>query len=478
MERGMGKESINSEDGCRWGLVTIAIFISLTIGTVLGATKTLLAQTPEICNNGADDDGDGLIDCFDGVDCPTGSNCHDSTDCPPGLSWTCVNGTCDPSACVTETCNDGLDNDDDGLVDCFDTVDCPTGSDCHDSAGCLPGHSWTCEGVSCTPGPYCPSGDCGNGICDTGSGENCNNCVLDCGCTSGEFCGSDNTCQPTPTCQSDSDCDDSFACTNDTCDNGECSHIGDPNYACPLSACGETQYCYTELGANASIPTDPSGCELAHPCNDGDDCTADTCGGDGQCQHTPMSTGSSCNTVCITDGTCDSDGICTGGTPTICDDGDQCTTDSCTGSCQHDPVNIDDGIACTHDSCDPVTGVSHTPDDSFCFDASVCTDEVCNPASGCVYTNNTAPCNDGDACTTGEVCSGGICDSALAVGCDDNNLCTTDSCDPATGCMHAAKNCDDGNPCTTDSCSVVTKKVKGVPTTTATCGHKKIMGCH
>ncbi|HEY3357297.1 MAG TPA: hypothetical protein VGQ83_28865 [Polyangia bacterium] len=36
--------------------------------------------------------------------------------------------------------------------------------------------------------------------------------------------------------------------------------------------------------------------------------------------------------------------------------------------------------------------------------------------------------------------------------CDDGNACTTDTCDPVAGCVHApaAGPCDDGNPCTVD----------------------------
>jgi hypothetical protein len=43
--------------------------------------------------------------------------------------------------------------------------------------------------------------------------------------------------------------------------------------------------------------------------------------------------------------------------------------------------------------------------------------------------------------------------------CDDNNVCTTDSCDAATGCAYAnnANACDDGNDCTTgDVCAIGT----------------------
>src|SRR5206468_138746 len=63
---------------------------------------------------------------------------------------------------------------------------------------------------------------------------------------------------------------------------------------------------------------------------------------------------------------------------------------------------------------------------------------------------------DGNACTTGDACSNGRCTGGPARSCDDGNVCTIDSCDPATGCVHAPNTapCDDGSACTTnDTCS-------------------------
>ncbi len=37
--------------------------------------------------------------------------------------------------------------------------------------------------------------------------------------------------------------------------------------------------------------------------------------------------------------------------------------------------------------------------------------------------------------------------------CDDNDVCTVDTCDPLTGCIYTPVSCDDGNVCTVDSCS-------------------------
>ena len=44
-----------------------------------------------------------------------------------------------------------------------------------------------------------------------------------------------------------------------------------------------------------------------------------------------------------------------------------------------------------------------------CDDFNVCTTDTCNPATGCVFSPNANSCDDGDVCTTGDVCSAGSC---------------------------------------------------------------------
>lgn len=61
---------------------------------------------PEICNDGIDNDGDGLIDCAD-PDCA-----HD-----PACVQVCVPTGVEGKG---RTCSDGIDNDCDGLIDCAD----------------------------------------------------------------------------------------------------------------------------------------------------------------------------------------------------------------------------------------------------------------------------------------------------------------------------------------------------------------------
>ena len=52
-----------------------------------------------------------------------------------------------------------------------------------------------------------------------------------------------------------------------------------------------------------------------------------------------------------------------------------------------------------------------------------------------VPSNEGGACNNGDACTA-SVCSSGACEVGPAVDCEDNDPCTNDSCDGATGCVN------------------------------------------
>jgi len=160
-----------------------------------------------------------------------------------------------------------------------------------------------------------------------------------------------------------------------------------------------------------------------------------------------------------TDNLCDSQTGCyyPASNGTLCEDGNNCTgPDVCVqGACTTGPVvDCDDGDVCTKDQCHPVFGCEHTPTNP-CDDANDCTDDSCQPAKGCVFTNNNKPCDDGSACMTGDKCQGGQCQGTVPLDCTDGNPCTTDKCNPDSGCFWPPNNstCDDGNPCTSvDQC--------------------------
>jgi hypothetical protein len=92
-----------------------------------------------------------------------------------------------------------------------------------------------------------------------------------------------------------------------------------------------------------------------------------------------------------------------------------------------------------------------------CDDGNVCTTDTCAPATGCAHAFNTAPCEDGNLCTTGDRCISGSCASGTAVVCNDNVQCTVDACQPAKGCVYTPDNtrCNDNQSCTKDSCDAV-----------------------
>ena len=103
---------------------------------------------------------------------------------------------------------------------------------------------------------------------------------------------------------------------------------------------------------------------------------------------------------------------------TVCDDGDDCTTDVCSGGagcvswvaiedagvcgCASD-AECDDGLACTVDTCHVVFGCQHQPNDGACDDGDQCTLDACEVGVGCV----AAP-TEGLLCDTG-VCNTGLC---------------------------------------------------------------------
>merc|ERR1711982_65216 len=76
-------------------------------------------------------------------------------------------------------------------------------------------------------------------------------------------------------------------------------------------------------------------------------------------------------------------------------------------SCDLSIIDCDDGNECTIDSCSPSSGCTY--DEITCDDGDRCTSEYCDPNFGCVIEND--------------------------VDCDDGNPCTIDYCDEMRGCQ-------------------------------------------
>lgn len=156
--------------------------------------------------------------------------------------------------------------------------------------------------------------------------------------------------------------------------------------------------------------------------------------------------------VCdVTSTTCTT---CTPGSLSDCLDGDPCTQDACDAvlGCLHlaADATCTDGLLCTvGDVC--FQGVCLAGGVTDCDDDEVCTTDSCDPQLGCQNVPNTGPCSDGDACTLGDACGAGACVAGSgAPNCVDANPCTNDTCLKTEGCTHidlTGTPCDDGDAC-------------------------------
>lgn len=244
-----------------------------------------------------------------------------------------------------------------------------------------------------------------------------------------------------PECDTPSDCDDDNECTREICNDGVCGSsvvlagdacgggvcsgvIGAPQCVrCIDDRAGDTQDSGCPTGAPRCDTTGTAvcvGCEKHSDCDDGNECTVDTCTADGTCSLEAQAIGTSCkgDKVCngvdgaeeclncvddeagaVADTGCpngarpfcdtkgensceaciddaegeETDSGCSGDTPK-CDDG-MCV--ACT-----DAADCGDGVSCTNDSCQ--NGVcTNSADDGNCSGGSVCQPMLCDAALDC-----------------------------------------------------------------------------------------------
>lgn len=181
-------------------------------------------------------------------------------------------------------------------------------------------------------------------------------------------------------------------------------------------------------------------------CDDGVACTMDDCNEEsGMCEHTPDDSSCDDHNPCTND-YCDVEQGCVHEPilgcqvceiDTDCSDGDACNgAEVCgeSGVCEDaEPLNCDDGNACTNDSCDTVNGCVH---------------EMIEDCQSCEID---ADCDNQNVCDGEEFCAEGVCQSGEVLNCDDEDVCTLDSCDPINGCEYAPNledpECQENPPC-------------------------------
>lgn len=313
---------------------------------------------------------------------------------------------------------------------------CPECRTCSASGSCVAAPSGTdCTGGECL-GATCCKGCIAGTMCFVDAAANCG--------SNGGVC---------------TNCDDGKSCTTDTCSGGTCQHT---NVTGP---CDDGNQCTVNDTCSGSS------CQgTEQNCDDGNPCTDDDCDPEDGCIHDPAP--GSCNdgNPCTNNDSCNASGNCVG-TAITCDDGNQCTDDSCNpmGGCMYtskaEDATCSDGAPCStgdrctdHDSdpttarvCEPTGGPNCQDGNPCTSDAADCTTMTCphDPV------NDGDPCSTGSLCVAGQTCMAGVCGGGNPLTCNDENECTSDTCDDAQGCMHAPGNdgdtCVSGDLCMTDT---------------------------
>lgn len=378
-------------------------------------------------------------------------------------------------------------------------------------------------------------------VSDVDAGDVVPFCVKDEPCDDKNPCTVEDTCDDAGLCVGRlvAECDDSLACTDDSCvDDGECEHPLKDGFCLVAGKCyaldeldvagsGPCKACKPDVATDEMTDDDSLTCDDASACTTSDHCVSGVCTGTAAvCDDSKVCTTDSCvpatgclnvdNTDECTPARCEAllfypAAICAGGACPVavgqnCDDGNPCTTDTCKAStgCSNVARN---GQQCAAGRCE--LGTFYAPsicqadfcppqDSTYCDDGNICTQDNCSPQGGCL----TPPANGvtcGDARCEAliffpkAICNASLCPTPVTQNCNDNNVCTNDSC-TLTGCLNAAntldcadtnlctendkcqnklckpgtqKNCDDGLACTIDSCT----------TSTGVCKHAHVGYC-
>jgi hypothetical protein len=333
----------------------------------------------EVCGDGADNDGDGAADCADSEcffrpPCPPSEICGDGIDNERDGDADCDDGDCKshPFCLAREDCHDGADNDNDGLADCEDRdcggiPPCPVIERCADLRDDDGDGLVDCDDPDCLGSPFCGSFEfCADGQDNNGDG------LADC---------EDPQCAAGPACVDPEDCDDGVDDDGDgrvDCEDSQCAGVG--------------------------------GCPGTERCGDGRDNDRDgaTDCDDADCRRHPL---------CIDPEICD-DGVDNDGDGSIdCDDFQCRGRGPCPGpeDCRDSIDNDGDGLAdCEDPQCAPL---------SHCRRSEDCDDGVDNDVDGLVDCDDPQ-CAGRDGCGV-ETCDNGI---------DDDGDGRADCDDPA--CWH------------------------------------------
>ena len=379
--------------------------------------------------------------------CTVGDRCSNGRCTAGNLPHGCTDG----NPCTLDSCNQTLGAPTTG---CYfppltNNTFCDDGDPCFRNDYCYEG--------SCRPGAtpqICSDGNpCSQDLCDRNLGDPTSGCYYpanigaDCNdgnvCTLGDSCNANKVCVPGTT---QKDCNDNNPCTSEQCDN---TYSNPSNPGCKY-ATDNTGECDDGNPCTVGDRCSGGGCvsgTTPYNCNDNNPCTTDSCNPnattENPCVHTPLP-------------------YSPPGTVTLCNDGDPCTA-----------ANGDTGITCQ--GAGGSTVCDHCANGACQPGSSVACVMPAAPHNQCYYCDENAscelnmqpvntPCDDLNACTTGDKCIGSLSRTCTGTQvadpqafCEDNNPCTTETCDPTLGCQHTwvsnGTNCSvDSDPCTIQHC--------------------------
>jgi len=408
--------------------------------------------------------------CDDEQHCNGVETCDALLGCQPGIEPDCS----DPFDCTADSCNEVTDSCDNevnpgfclvgGL--CWAEATRNPANDCEHCEHAADSRTWTYRGddQACEDGQYCNGADrCGAGTCSVHAGNPCSD---------GYDCTSDLCNEVSDSCSGNpilaGQCLIAGACYGDLDRNSDndCEHCNSATSNTTWTYRGDGQACDDGLWCNGSIDRCGAGtCSVplgAPPCDDGFDCTDDSCDEDGDvCTGSTVQAGK-----CLIGGTCYVDNDRNGandcehcdnatsdsawtyrGDTAACDDLLFCNgADSCAaGTCSvHAGDPCDDTFACTDDNCDEVGDLcpGSTVQAGKCLIGAICYDDldrnIANDCEHCVHASDESDWTyrgDGQGCDDGTYCNG------------------ADTCAALTCSQHAGDPCNDGHDCTTDICN-------------------------
>lgn len=248
---------------------------------------------------------------------------------------------------------------------------------------------------------------CGNGevdqseTCDDGNSTGGDGCSNDCQlesciaqttggypanplCFDGRDCTIDSCNTQTGNCQHVVACDDGVSCTVDSCPGSVCVHTPNAAACSDANFCNGTEVCDAQTGCGPGPVPD---------CDDTIGCTVDVCSNaQAACLHTPDAASCSDGSFCNGDELCSTVAGCVEGAARDCSDTVSCTIDSCNEAA---------------DTCE------HAADDAACEDGDECTTNSCSLAQGCVKEFSGLP---GCVTTTTTTLPAVICGDATGDG--------------------------------------------------------------